>query len=262
MNHVHGRLDGGGEPALDLPEVEQARHGAGERADGTSVVVALPEERAVHQAPEALAQRIEGEGHREHEGGGEPRGLREIGLGEEQIGPGDGQGVGGGDEAGERRVDHGAPDDHGGVEEAVAHGGVGDGERVEEHEGRAPLRIEGASIELGKRREHEQEPATQAQADAEEEHGDLLVHEGRGGAPPRVEERGDLDGKGQRGEGEESDHGDGVDPSVDEKLGRRCGESHEAQGGERSRGERSPVQPRDDPVAARAILRAAGWRDR
>ncbi len=78
---------------------------------------------------------------------------------------------------------------------------------------------------------------------------DLLVDEGRGGAPARVEQRGDLDGKGQGGEREEGGHGDGVHPSVGEELGRHRGERHEGQGGERSRGERPRVEPRNDPVA-------------
>ena len=84
--HVHGGLDGRAQPTGDLPQVEQARHRAREGADGAGVVVALAEERAVHQPSQPLTQGIEGEGDREHERSREPCRLREACLSQEEIG--------------------------------------------------------------------------------------------------------------------------------------------------------------------------------
>ena len=105
------------------------------------VVVALAEEGPVHRPAHPLAQRVEEQRDQEHEGGREPRRPGEVGLGQQRVGGGEQQRVGPGDEAGQPGVDDRAPDDHGGVEEPVAHGGVADGGRVEQHEGRAHLRV-------------------------------------------------------------------------------------------------------------------------
>ena len=118
------------------------------------------------------------------------------------LAPASSERVRAGDEAGQHRVDHRAADHHGGVEEAVAHGGVADGERIEQHEHRPHLRIHRAVVVVDERREHEGQPAPEPEADAEHEDRGLLVHERRVGAAARVDERPDLDGEGHGGDGE------------------------------------------------------------
>jgi len=122
-----------------------------------------------------LTQRVEGERHGEHERAGEPRRAREIGAGQERVCRRDGERVGGGDDAGQGRVDHRATDDHRRVEQPVAHRGVSDGERIDEDERRAELRIDGAPVELTQGREGEREVAAQAEPDAHQQHRRLLI---------------------------------------------------------------------------------------
>jgi hypothetical protein len=226
---VHGRLDGRREPARDLVEVEEARHGAGQRLDGPRVVVALAEEGAIDRAPHPFAERVEQEDDAEHERPREPRRARPVRLGHERIGPGEQQRVRAGDEAGQHRVDHRAADHDGGVEEPVAHGGVPDGERIEQHEHRPHLRVHRAVVVVNERREHEGQPAPEPEADAEHENRGLLVHERRAGAAARVDERPDLDGEGHRGDGELKANRRRIEPAVDEEPGRGRVHGHEDQ---------------------------------
>ncbi len=246
---VHGGLDRRGEAPRDLVEVEQAPHRAREGLDGARVVGALAEEGPVHRALDAIPQRVEGEHEREHERAREPRRADEVGLGEERVRPRDQEGVGAGDEGGERGVHDGAPDHHRGVEEPVADGRVGDRGRIQEHQRGAHLRVHRPLPEVRERRQHEGEPAAQPEPDAEEQHGGLLVDQGRRGAPPRVEQRHDLDGKRDHGEAELEGEEGAVEASVGEERG-----GGEVDGGEHHRhgcrhDDGGAVEPRRHAVA-------------
>ena len=71
-----------------------------------------------------------------------------------------------------------------GVAEGDASDGP-DGERVEEDERRAPLRIHGTPVEVAERRQHEGEPAAQSQPDAQQQHRKTAQQPGKNPRRPR-----------------------------------------------------------------------------
>ncbi len=247
--HVHRRLDGGGEPSGDLVQIEQARHRAGQRPHGLDVVGPLAEEGAVHRPAHPLPQRVEQQRDQEHEAGREPRRAREIGLGQERVGRREQQRIGAGDQPGQPGIDHRAADHHGGVEQAVAHGGVGDRGRVEQHERRAHLRVHRPLVDERQRPQHEGEPAPEAEADAEQQHAGLLVHQRRDRAAPGVEERRDLDRERDRGQRELQRERARVEPAGREPLrGEQVDRPEQGREGDSQR-EGGAVEHGNDPVA-------------
>ena len=205
---MHHRLDGRGEPARQLVEIQDAGHRAGQSLQRTYVVLALPEERSIDEALHPASQRLEGQRHTEHEQRREPRRPAHVGVDEDHVRDGDRERIARGDHPRERRVDHRAPDDDRGVEEPVAHGGVRDRQRIQEDERRAHLRIHARLVRLHERQQHQREPESEAQRDPEQQDRRLLVHQRRRGAPARVEQRDHLDR--ERDERQEHQHAERV----------------------------------------------------